>query len=355
MKPDVRRSPFFLAIGVVFIACGASSAAGPQVVASFPSSFPSPDGLTWDGEFLWATDCSTSRIDKVDPETGDVVSSIDVAGVNSDELAFDGEHLWITDHTATEMPGMSAPPPAIYRIDRADGKVLRKFAPPGQDSGGKFPMGIAWDGKNLWNIDTYDVKIYKLDPATGSVLGSIPAPAGGSCGIAWDGACLWVSDASTNGLIYHIDPKDGTVIRSFDAPGGDGHQSTGLAWDGRNLWNHDEQVSNPQIFKLQIDDPAEGGRCAPPPDVDGGTDGGGNTADTGVPADVGEDDAKADAGVAPDSGGAADAGPAPDVDHEAHHADGSMDGSMDGAMTGDAHDDMADGEHSGCSCATVGI
>lgn len=270
-------------IGILCTVLGGSTAAmadDPKVLTSFPSSFPSPDGLAFDGEFLWATDCSTSRIDKVDPTTGNVVGSIDVKGVNSDELAWDGEALWMSDHTATEMPEMPAPAPALYRVDPITTKVLAQLPAPGDS---KYPMGLGFDGKVLFNVDPWDALIFVLDPETGTKLRTIPAPAEGACGMTWDGACLWVSNAATDGLVYHLDPQTGEVIRSFPGPGGKGHQSTGVAWDGRNLWVHDEAVGRAKIYKLDIGDITEGGRCAGA--FQAGADAGAADADAGDDGD----------------------------------------------------------------------
>jgi len=250
------RSIWFLA---VVLLPALSSAATGDVVTSFPSSFPSPDGLTWDGEYLWATDCGTSRIDRVDPADGRVVGSVDVTGINSDELSWDGTAMWMSDHTATEMPGMGAPPPALYRVDLRTKQVLAKMDPPGPSL---YPMGLGWTGTTLWNVDPWDRKIFEIDPATGEAKRSIPSPANGSCGLTFDGACLWLTDAATNGLVYHIDPATGEVLRSFAGPGGAGHQSTGVAWDGTNLWVHDEATGRAKIHKLAVEDITEGGRCA---------------------------------------------------------------------------------------------
>ncbi|MBI4952238.1 MAG: hypothetical protein HY908_09400 [Myxococcales bacterium] len=253
-----KRALFAFSVVTVLLP-GVARAATGDVVTSFPSSFPSPDGLMWDGSFLWATDCSYSRIDKVDPASGQVVGSIDIPGVNSDELAWDGEAMWVSDHTATEMPTMNAPPPRLYRVDPASQAVLGYFDAPGQ---AKYPMGVAWDGDAVWNVDTWDKVIYRLDPGTGAVLRSLPAPASGSCGMTWDGACLWLSDAATDGLVYHIDPANGEVLRTFAGPGGPGHQATGVAWDGKHLWVHDEAVGRAAIHQLEIEDITEAGRCA---------------------------------------------------------------------------------------------
>lgn len=247
-----------LTICAVLFAPVAYAATG-DVLLSFPSSFSSPDGLMWDGHHLWATDCSTSRIDRIDPQTGQVVASIDVSGVNSDELAWDGTAMWASDHTATEMPGLGAPAPQLYRINVETGEVLASIAAPGRN---RYPMGMAWDGASLWNVDPWDGKIFQLDPTTGAIKRSIPSPAEGACGLAFDGACLWLSDATTGGRVYHIDPASGDVLSSFDGPGGSGHQTTGVAWDGRHLWIHDEAPSRARIYQVQVDDITEGGRCS---------------------------------------------------------------------------------------------
>jgi DNA-binding beta-propeller fold protein YncE len=247
-------------VGFILLGFPATAhAATGDVVSSFPSSFASPDGLMWDGESLWATDCAMSRIDKIDPSTGSVIGAIDIPGVYSDEMAWDGESFWISDHAATEMPDMSSAPPRIYRVDPVAQSVLGFLEAPGKS---KYPMGVAWDGEAIWNVDTWDKLIYRLDPDTGEVLRSIPSPANGSCGMTWDGACLWLTDAATNGLIYHLDPQTGEVLRSFDGPGGIGHQTTGIAWDGVNLWVHDEAKGRAAVYKLAVDDITEGGRCA---------------------------------------------------------------------------------------------
>lgn len=251
-----------------------------DVVQSFPSSFESPDGLMWDGTALWATDCSTTRIDKVDPQTGEVIGSIDVRGVNSDELAWDGQNMWMSDHTASEMPGADAPPPRLYRVDPQTGAVLSYLAAPGMS---KYPMGVAWDGQRVWNVDLRDRRIFELEPTTGAVIGSIPAPAAAACGMTWDGACLWVTDVGINGRVYHLDPLNGEVLSSFDGPGGSGHQTTGVAWDGTNLWVHDEASGRARIFKVAVDDITEGGRCKQPDlgnlEVPDAGDAGGPTAE----------------------------------------------------------------------------
>jgi hypothetical protein len=254
----MSRAHALLTFVLVGLPLTAHAATG-DVVSSFPSSFASPDGLMWDGEFLWATDCSMTQIDKIDPSTGEVVGGISVPGVYSDEMAWDGESFWISDHAATEMPDMSSTPPRIYRVDPVAQSVLGYFDAPGVS---KYPMGVAWDGAAIWNVDTWDKLIYRMNPDTGEVLHQIPSPANGSCGMTWDGACLWLTDAATNGLIYHLDPQTGEVLRSFEGPGGLGHQTTGIAWDGVNLWVHDEAKGRATIYKLEVEDITEGGRCA---------------------------------------------------------------------------------------------
>src|SRR5204862_7237143 len=55
--------------------------------------------------------------------------------------------------------------------------------------------GTAFDGKNLFQIS--EDRIHKVDPETGRVLATIPAPGGGGdSGLAWAEGTLWVGDSS---------------------------------------------------------------------------------------------------------------------------------------------------------------
>jgi DNA-binding beta-propeller fold protein YncE len=59
----------------------------------------------------------------------------------------------------------------------------------------------------------------KIDPRTGEVLGTIPAPGnGGDSGLAWAGDTLWVGQHRDRN-IHQVDPATGAVLRTIEAVG----------------------------------------------------------------------------------------------------------------------------------------
>src|SRR5690606_6590189 len=99
----------------------------------------------------------------------------------------------------------SSPPGPSTRSPRPTRRT--PLPPPGNAS----PLGLAWDGTNLWLVASRT--IYKIDPATGNVLTSFPEPGRGATTIAFDGTDLWVADATT-GLAYRMDPDTGAVLQA---------------------------------------------------------------------------------------------------------------------------------------------
>ena len=128
-------------------------------------------GVTFDGERVWFA--SGDRLNALDPEGGDIVAVLDVAG----------------------------------------------------------DAGTAFDGKHLFQIA--DAVIQKIDPATGEVLGTIPAPGnGGDSGLAWADGSLWVGQHRAR-RIYQVDPETGAVLRTIESD----RFVTGVTWVDGELWH----------------------------------------------------------------------------------------------------------------------
>src|SRR5271167_1289732 len=95
--------------------------------------FPGVDavhGVTFDGQLVWFA--SGAKLNAIDPDTGQLVRSIDVAA----------------------------------------------------------HAGTAFDGRHLFQIA--EDRIYKIDPKTERVLSTIPAGGGADSGLAWAEGVLWV-------------------------------------------------------------------------------------------------------------------------------------------------------------------
>ncbi|HMN79273.1 MAG TPA: glutamine cyclotransferase [Burkholderiaceae bacterium] len=136
--------------------------------------FPGVDavhGVTFDGRHLWFA--SGDRLNAVDPDSGALVRSIDVAA----------------------------------------------------------HAGTAFDGRHLYQIA--EDRIQKIDPQTGRVLSTIPAPGGGGdSGLAWAEGVLWVGQHRGR-RIHQIDPQTGEILRTIDSD----RVVTGVTWVDGELWH----------------------------------------------------------------------------------------------------------------------
>jgi len=136
--------------------------------------FPGVDavhGVSFDGQRVWFA--SGDRLNALDPESGEVVGALDVAG----------------------------------------------------------DAGTAFDGTHLFQIT--EAVIRKIDPKTGEVLGTIPAPGnGGDSGLAWAEGTLWVGQHRGR-KIHQVDPESGAVLRTIESD----RFVTGVTWVDGELWH----------------------------------------------------------------------------------------------------------------------
>jgi glutamine cyclotransferase len=109
-------------------------------------------------------------------------------------------------------------------MDPESGKTTRSIDVPAH-------AGTAFDGKHLFQIA--ENRIQKIDPDTGKVLSTIPAPGnGGDSGLAWAEGSLWVG-VYRERKIHQIDPADGKIIRTIDS----NRFVTGVTWVDGELWH----------------------------------------------------------------------------------------------------------------------
>jgi glutamine cyclotransferase len=76
-------------------------------------------------------------------------------------------------------------------------------------------------------------RIQKIDPKTGRVIATIPAPGGGGdSGMAWAEGTLWVGQYRER-KIRQIDPETGAVLRTIESD----RFVTGVTWVDGELWH----------------------------------------------------------------------------------------------------------------------
>jgi glutamine cyclotransferase len=91
--------------------------------------------------------------------------------------------------------------------------------------------GTAFDGQHLFQLA--EDRIQKLDPTTGRVLATIPAPgAGGDSGLAWAEGTLWVGQYRDR-KIHQVDPDTGAILRTIES----NRFVTGVTWVEGELWH----------------------------------------------------------------------------------------------------------------------
>ena len=167
-------------------------------------------GVTYDGRHVWFA--SDDKLNALDPATGKVSRSIDVAADAG--TAFDGQHLFQIAEGR------------IQKLDPKSGRVLATIPAPG----GGGDSGLAWAEGSLWVGEYRERKIHQIDPDTGAILRTIQSNRFVT-GVTWvDGELwhgTWEKDESE---LRRIDPRTGEVLEQLDMPRGVG--VSGVESDG---------------------------------------------------------------------------------------------------------------------------
>jgi streptogramin lyase len=179
--------------------------------------FPGADrihGITHDGARVWAA--TGAKLIALDLQSGEPTRTLDCACDAG--TAFDGKYLYQIAEAR------------IDKIDPATGNVVASIPAPGHGS----DSGLAWAEGSLWVGQYRDRKIHRIDPATGKLIRTIESNRFVT-GVTWvDGELwhgTWEGDESD---IRRIDPQSGAVLEQLKMPSGTG--VSGLESDGAELF-----------------------------------------------------------------------------------------------------------------------
>ncbi len=171
-------------------------------------------GVSYDGHNVWAA--TGAKLVAFDPANGEPTHTLDCACDAG--TAFDGTYLYQIAEAR------------IDKIDPATGRVMASIPAPGHgnDSGLTLAEGSLWVGQYR------DRKIHQIDPATGVVKRSIESNRFVT-GVTWvDGELwhgTWEGDESE---LRQVDPANGAVLQRLEMPQGVG--VSGLESDGGELF-----------------------------------------------------------------------------------------------------------------------
>ena len=159
----------------------------------------------------------------------EIVREYGFPGVNKiSGVTHDGRRVW------------AATGPKLMAFDPADGTPAKMLDV-------ACDAGTAFDGKYLYQIA--EARIDKVDPATGKVVASIPAPGkGGDSGMAWAEGSLWVGNYRDR-KIHQIDPATGAIKRSIES----NRFVTGVTFVDGEMWHGTWEAEESEIRRIDPD------------------------------------------------------------------------------------------------------
>jgi hypothetical protein len=149
-------------------------------------------------------------------------------GVGSEPIgiAFDGANLWVANSGVTGAPGPGGN--TITKLRALDGVTLGIYP------AGGVPAGVVFDGANIWVANNASSSVSEMRASDGSLLGVFPISGLYPYAITFDGANIWVTSVSGTGtdLVTKLRASDGTTLGIFEV----GKSPDGVAFDGANIW-----------------------------------------------------------------------------------------------------------------------
>ena len=150
------------------------------------------------------------RLLAVDPESGDVIRSLDAKGTNG-LLGEDEEGLWLRDVGGIQLR------------DPETGKLIRRIETT-ENQGTASYVGI-WRMPafgSLWDVDRGSGDVHRIDPRTGEIVATIPVGADGTCGHDDPEPLRGIAEmpalmSACRGTVL-IDPATNEVVKRFEEP-----------------------------------------------------------------------------------------------------------------------------------------
>jgi glutamine cyclotransferase len=171
-------------------------------------------GVTHDGRHVWAA--TGAQLVAFDPASGETTLTLDCACDAG--TAFDGTYLYQIAESR------------IDKIEPATGRVVASIPAPGK--GGD--SGLTWAEGSLWVGQHRDRKIHQIDPATGEIKRTIESNRFVT-GVTWVEGELWHGTwEADESELRRVDPHSGAVLEQLLMP--TGTNISGLESDGADLF-----------------------------------------------------------------------------------------------------------------------
>jgi DNA-binding beta-propeller fold protein YncE len=191
-----------------------------------------PDGVLFDGTYIWVADFLDNTVTKLQPNDGTVLGTFPTMGVGPRYLAFDGKNIWVTHY------GQGG---RVSKLRASDGVFIGSYY------AGEYPAELVYAAGKIWIAAGGSGGGVVLRASDGKELGGFGPFAG--AGVTFDGENVWVT-SSFNNNVTKVRGSDGSVLGTFDV----GATPIGVAFDRGNIWvaNYDDNT----VTKLRASDGA---------------------------------------------------------------------------------------------------
>jgi DNA-binding beta-propeller fold protein YncE len=202
-----------------------------------PWDFQLPNELAVSADALWLGTHGAGVVYRVDPTNNQVVAMVVLPGKAASSLAVQGNAVWVGQCLFGDT--------GVIRIDATTNTVAATI--PGPNA-----CGLAADNDAVWATDTSGDALWRIDPATNTVVAKVALPAGASpVAVATGFGSVWVVNVGT-GTVSRIDPATNAIVATLAVGATFAHSGAeAITDDGRSIW-----VANDVDNKLYRIDPA---------------------------------------------------------------------------------------------------
>jgi YVTN family beta-propeller protein len=174
----------------------------PAYVAGTVRVGLAPHGVAVAPSGVWVTSWFDNTLTRINPATNTVLGVVPIAltGTQGPEsIVSGGDSLWLTTTDYDDAGDLATG--SVLRVDPASGSVLATIP------GGRGAFDIAYGLGAVWVPNAFDDTVQRIDPATNQVVATIAVPF--ASGVAVDATAVWV--VSGNGVVSRIDPLTNLV------------------------------------------------------------------------------------------------------------------------------------------------
>jgi hypothetical protein len=219
------------------------------LLATFTFTQPA-QRMAYDGTNLWLVNYNIGSIVKVRPTDGAVLAGTSIAGATG--IAFDGTNMWVngngntinqlsvsnmavlkTVNVSCQVLDLAYETIHIWGVCPSSNQVMKltiNSTTPALQTVGSYPVGLTYDGANMWVANEVSGTVTKVRGIDMAVLGTY-AVGSYPTSVEFDGANVWVANEASNTLTK-LRASDGTNLGSVSTPS----SPVRLAFDGAHIW-----------------------------------------------------------------------------------------------------------------------